>query len=348
MIEVPELDDLSLKNGNYLYVIQQLIDLLKSSEIKFIHAACLVVPSFSRLTNEQKCIFENIVSIFEKNINHIIPLITHNDGGCMKELSSLKKVGVSVSEQLYFRFNNSMLYNCEESEIIWNDREDSMNNLFKQLETVPSVNTSVGQTLKVLQTRKHFIESLVQAEFQKKEIKSKTKESSSNDDNKVCENNRPHKRSKGSKVISCYICGKNCNDNYSCSIRFNLYLACAVEFMFCVCCCPCFFPICKCGDIYCFRLKCIQQLIGCNCPCAIAHHYVEDRENASMRIKYELKSLKEAFMTTYCYITEDQDIINKSALQTDLSEELQARIDNLSIFLNNIQTNDEREIENKT
>ncbi|CAG2215963.1 unnamed protein product [Mytilus edulis] len=66
MIEVPELDDLSLKNGNYLYVIQQLIDLLGSGEIKFIHAACLVVPSFSRLTNEQKCIFENIVSIFEK------------------------------------------------------------------------------------------------------------------------------------------------------------------------------------------------------------------------------------------------------------------------------------------
>lgn len=341
MIEVPELDDLSLKNGNYLYVIQQLIDLLGSGEIKFIHAACLVVPSFSRLTNEQKCIFENIVSIFEKNINHIIPLITHNDGGCMDELSSLKKVGVSVSEELYF--NNSMLYNCAESEVIWNDREDSMNNLFKQLETVPSVNTSVGQTLKVLQTRKQFIQNLEKAEDLKKEIKSKTKEISPNDDNIVCENNRPHKMSKGSKVISCNICRKNCNDNYSCSLRFNLYLAWAVEFilMFCVCCCPCFFPICKCGDLYCLRLKCIQQLIGCNCPCAVAHHYVEDRENARKRIK-------EDFMTKYDCLTEDQKIINSLALQTDLSEELQARIDNLSIFFNNIQTNDKREIENKT
>lgn len=334
MIEVPALDDMSEKNGNYLYVIQQLIDLLCSGEVKFIHAACLVVPSFSRLTDEQKCIFKNIVSILGKDINHIIPLITYDDGGCMNALGSLEEAGVSFSEHLYFRFNNSMLYNCVESEEIWNDREDAMSKLFDRLKYVSSVNTSVEQTLKVLRSRKHLIQNLAKAEDQKMKIELITNQIYPKYDYGACENERPHFYYQGNKVISCKICGNTCNDNYSCSIRFNLYLALTFEFIltFCVCCCPCFFPICTCRDVYCFRLKCIQQLIGCNCPCAVAHHHVEDRKQARMRIENELQSLKEDFMKTYYYITEDLYILTLSALQSKISGAIQTRINILLEF----------------
>lgn len=323
IIEVPEFDGIENENGNYLYIVEQLIDLLNSGEVKFIHAVCLVVESASRLTYDKKCFFKNILSIFEKNINNFIPLITFDDGNCKNTLDLLTSAGVSFSDKLYFRFNNSDLYDCresEESEVIWNNREDNIKSLLIQLKSLSFGNESTDETLKVLQSRKQLFHNLFHAEKQKQKIEMIKKQIDNYED---CE-----------KIV-CRICDENCNDNCSCSIRFYMCLALLLEFflMFWVCCFGCCLPVCSCNDVYCFRVKRIQRLIGCKCSCAVVHHYVENSPTAKLRIKNRFESLKDDFVTTYCNITDSQDDLKLSALQSELSDEVQSRIDMLKTFL---------------
>lgn len=322
MIEVPEFDGIENENGNYLYIVEQLIDLLNSGEVKFIHAVCLVVESASRLTYDKKCFFKNILSIFDKN-NNFIPLITFDDGNCKNTLDLLTRAGVSFPDKLYFRFNNSDLYDCresEESEVIWNNREDNIKSLLIQLKSLSFGNESTNETLKVLQSRKHLFHNLVHAEYQKQKIEMIKKQIDSYED---CDK------------IFCRICEENCNDNCSCSIRFYMCLALLLEFFltFWVCCFGCCLPICSCNDLYCFRVKRIQRLIGCTCACAVVHHYVENSPTAKLRIKNRFESLEDDFVTTYCNITDSQDDLKLSALQSELSDEVQSRIDMLKTFL---------------
>lgn len=118
MIEVP-----GFVSGNTTIIYKKLNNLFQSiGYISDISAACLVVPSFSRLTAEQKRVFNNILSIFGKDINYVIPLITFDDGGEMNALSSRKAAKVPYVEHMHFRFNNSQLLTGNEHVEIWNKR----------------------------------------------------------------------------------------------------------------------------------------------------------------------------------------------------------------------------------
>ncbi|CAC5397739.1 unnamed protein product [Mytilus coruscus] len=130
-------------------IYQKLLALFQS--VHYISAASLVVQSFCRPTEEQRCIFNNILSIFGKDIKYIIPLITFDDGGEIKALSSLQDVEVPFEKQMTFRFNNSQLFNGKEQLEIWTGRQKTMQNLFEKLRDF--IGCSVEKTREVLETR---------------------------------------------------------------------------------------------------------------------------------------------------------------------------------------------------
>lgn len=267
IVEVPGFDKTTQKEGTYSNIIQQLLDLFESGEVQFIDAVCLVVPSLCRLTEDHRCLFNDILSLFGKDIKYVIPLITFDDGGNMVVLNSLKNADVPFLEYLHFSFNNSMLYDCSESPATWNKREDNINNLFGRL--LPSMKKSLDETKKVLLNHISRMADLNQAE---NKIREKDMIITSNDS--IREVNQNKERNKN-KQIFCTNCEK-CNVSFSNSKHFSLFIAWILEFFFK---CPvvfwCFYSKCECNRLFCFHFKCLQRLIGCQCSCAITHHYVD-------------------------------------------------------------------------
>lgn len=302
IVEVPGLDGTKQKEGNYSKSIQQLLDLFESGEVQFIDAVCLAVPSLCRLTENQRCIFKDILSLFGKDIEYVIPLITFDDGGNMVVLNSLKTADVPVLEDLHFSFNNSMLYDCSESPAAWNKREDSINNLFDRL--LPA-KKSLDETKQVLLYHIRRMANLNKAENKIREIE-KIRAIYDNQ-NKEQHNN---------KQIFCTNC-EECNADCSSIKYFSLFIAWIFEFVFtCSVVFWCFHSKCKCNRFFCIRFKCLQRLIGCQCSCAITHHYVRSFEE---RMALLIKETNDICLN----MRNQEDYLRSSALQYEPLNQLQ-------------------------
>ncbi|VDI29770.1 Hypothetical predicted protein, partial [Mytilus galloprovincialis] len=264
--------------GSNESIYKKMINLFRS--VQNIDAACLVVPSFCRLTKEHRYIFNNILSIFGNNISSVIPLITFDDGGEIKALQSLKDANVPC---MYtgFRFNNSKLLRSDEPVDNWIRRQHAMLNLFD--ESIVLNKCPVGITTEVLKSRTKLKQSLDEAklkiqyierrqhilsEYNLKDRQHQQKTETSMDLGKVC--------------INCYECKKTCSFNCSLAVRFFWYFVVFLEgvwsFVCCICwCCRCFSRICRCpckrGN--CCYIKCLQRCLGCTCSCSLYHHYKE-------------------------------------------------------------------------
>ncbi|XP_071149976.1 uncharacterized protein [Mytilus edulis] len=144
IIDVP-----GFESGYNESIYQQLSALFQS--VQYISAACLVVPSICRLTEEYRCIFNNILSIFEKDITYVIPLLTFDDGGEITALTSMKDAKVPFEDHMTLRFNNSQLFNGKEQLENWVGRRKTMQLLLDKLKD--SVNCSAEKTIEVLESR---------------------------------------------------------------------------------------------------------------------------------------------------------------------------------------------------
>lgn len=345
IVEVPGFDGTTQKEENYSYIIQQLQDLFESGEVQFINAVCLVVPSLCRLTEDQRCIFKNILSVFGKDIQYVIPLITFDDGGNKVVLSSMKAAKVPYLEDLNFSFNNSMLYDCFESTAAWNKRDDSMNNLFGSLTPVKK---SLDETKMVLLSQKSRIAYLNQAENNITEIDI-IKRTINDNVREVDENKEQHKN----KQIVCTNC-KKCNAFCPCRKFFFLFIAWILEKVLkcsvfvCFWCC---FTKCECDRFFCYRFKCLQQFIGCQCSCAITHHHVvKHRQNKNIQESnkmlknsnqniFDARSLEERMAlliketNEICFnMRHHEDILSSSALHYEPLKQLQGIEKRLSVL----------------
>lgn len=133
-------------------------------EIDTIHAVGLVVKSSeNRLTDFQTYIFNSVLSLFGADIeNNIVILMTYSDGFTPVDAIAAIKKDVKCAKDkdgdpVYFLFNNRQCEKYKENQVkqyegIWSSGKDSMDELFKFLQSVQ------GQSLKmtgdVLKTRK--------------------------------------------------------------------------------------------------------------------------------------------------------------------------------------------------
>lgn len=261
-------------------IFRKLFALFQS--VRFIGAACLVVPSFRRLTEEHRLIFNNILSIFGNDINYLIPLITFDDGGEIKALSSLKAAKVPYVEHMHFRFNNSQLLSGKEHVEVWNRRQIAMNNLFGE----PTVfdNFSTDKTREVIKSRAKLYQHLNEAKSQMQQIERRENMLKMYDQRDM----QPQciQRSVESKILSrtvcinCKACNKTCIFDCSSLVKCVWYFVIFLEKILpiiclicigcnCSCCLPC---KCKCKGSFCCCIKCLQKLLGCTCSCSFAHH----------------------------------------------------------------------------
>ncbi|CAG2190998.1 unnamed protein product [Mytilus edulis] len=209
-------------------IYQKLLALFQS--VRYISAACLVVPSFCRLTEENRRIFNNILSIFGNDINYVVPFITFDDTGEIKALSSLKAANVPFVEHMHFRFNNSQLFSGNENKEIWNTRQTSMQNLFGE----PTVfgNFPVEKTRDVLKTRNTIIQDFENSKTLKQQIEQKEVILKDYDLRK--RRQQPIQRSVETNwhvrtiCINCTMCKQTCV--FDCSVKGCLGCQCACSF----------------------------------------------------------------------------------------------------------------------
>lgn len=282
IIDVP-----GFQTGYNESIYQKLLALFQS--VRCIGAACLVVPSCCRLTEDEECTFDSILSIFGKDLNYIIPVITFDDGGEMKALSSLKAAKVPFVEHMHFRFNNSQLLSGTENVEIWNRRQKSMQNLFG--EPTVFVNYPLLKTIEVLKSRNMIKQLFRDTESLIKQIEQK--EIILNDYNMRKKRQQPIQRIVETNshdrtvCINCKMCKQTCVINCSFSVRFFWYFVILLEkfwsLVCCICpsyrCCPrysrCSRCRCVCKLPHCCCIKFLQRCLGCTCSCSFAHHVKE-------------------------------------------------------------------------
>lgn len=282
IIDVP-----GFQTGYNESIYRKLLALFQS--VSCIGAACLVVPSSCRLTQNDRCTFNNILSIFGKDLNYIIPVITFDDGGEMKALSSLKAAKVPFVEHMHFRFNNSKLLSGKENVEIWNSRQKSMQNLFG--EPTVFVNCPLLKTIEVLKSRNMIKQLFRDTESLIKQIQQK--ESILNDYTIRKKRQQPIQRNVETNsddrtvCINCKMCKQTCVINCSISVRFFWYFVILLEkfwsLVCCICpsyrCCPrcsrCSRCRCVCKLPHCCCIKFLQRCLGCTCTCSFAHHVKE-------------------------------------------------------------------------
>lgn len=150
--------------------------------IDHIDAVCFVVQSsLPRLSNNQKYIFDSVLSIFGKDIaENIIILVTFADGKDIPALEAIKAADLPCQKNkkgqpTHFKFNNSALYadkRGEESttpdsdsdddedsdqklkEIVWTSTSKQMKAFFKALQAIESKDLTL--TIKVLEERERL------------------------------------------------------------------------------------------------------------------------------------------------------------------------------------------------
>jgi len=128
--------------------------------IETIHAVCFVIQApLVRLTTQQKYVFDQVQSIFGKDIaENIFVLITFADGNEPPVLAALKEI---VPQAKTFEFNNSALFadnsagqRSNMSQKFWKMGNDSFENFFKFLTKVNP--KSLKLTAEVLKEREHL------------------------------------------------------------------------------------------------------------------------------------------------------------------------------------------------
>lgn len=274
VIEVP-----GFGPANSAIIYKKLINLFRS--IEYISAACIVVPSFCRLTAEHRCIFDNILSMFGKDINYVIPLITFDDGGEIKALRSLTAAKVPYVEHMHFRFNNSQLFSGNEHVEIWNKRQSTMHNLFG--EPTVFVKYSVDLTSEVIKGRANLIVSMQEARARIQQIERMEIIIEDYDLNKDRRQQNLEKYERQLDVdnicINCSMCKKTCISNCSLAIRCFWLCVCFLENVWSFVCCicsrlPCCSRICRCSckRAYCCCITCLHRCLGCKCSCSFTHH----------------------------------------------------------------------------
>lgn len=302
--------------GNNKGIHRKLLSLFQS--VRFIGAACLVVPSFCRLTEEHRRIFNNILSIFGNDINYIIPLITFDDGGEIKALNSLKAAKVPFVEHMHFRFNNSQLLSGKENVEIWNRRQNTMNNLFG--EPTIFVNCQVDKTIEVLKSRIVIKQSSDEITSHIRQIEQKENELKDEDLRKRRHNHIRSSIETNSHVrkicINCKMCKQTCVFDCSLSVRMFWYFVILLEkfwsFVCCICsCCRCCSRCrCLCKLPYCCCIKCLQRCLGCKCSCSLDHHekeYGMYRENE----RDTLKNVHVVEGQNDCAIKDHEELLQK-------------------------------------
>ncbi|XP_076104257.1 uncharacterized protein LOC143072961 isoform X2 [Mytilus galloprovincialis] len=142
-------------------IISQMNDLFQSkneNSLLTIDGVCFVTQSpLARLTPTQKYIFDQILSMFGKDIaNNIFVLITFADGKKPPVIDALTKAKVPFNTS--FKFNNSALFepNAEQSKdkfarMFWKMGEASFKSFFDHLKSVDQ--KSLQLTADVLRTR---------------------------------------------------------------------------------------------------------------------------------------------------------------------------------------------------
>ncbi|XP_052080214.1 uncharacterized protein LOC127718255 [Mytilus californianus] len=263
-------------------IYQKLLALFQS--VRYISAACLVVPSFCRLTEEHRRIFSNILSIFGNDIDYVIPLITFDDGGEMMALNSLKEANVPCMGHNCFRFNNSQLLKGIENKEFWIRRQHTLFNLFDKSTVFNQINQCQMEiTTQVLKSRIKLNQSLDEAKLQIQHIERRQHLLREYD---LKNSQQQHKVDRnveaGNICINCYECKKTCVFNCSLVVRLFWYFVVFFEeiwsFVCCICSCfRCCSRVCRCPckRSNCCYIKCLQRCLGCTCSCSLYHHYKE-------------------------------------------------------------------------
>lgn len=354
IIDVPEFDAIGLESDDRMY--KRLLTLFGAVKIKK-YAVCLVVPSFCRLTEDQRNIFKNILSVFGKDVSCIIPLITHDDsvGGESKAIRSLKKAKVPYFEHMHFSFNNANLFKERESEDIWDRRRKTMFDLFGE----PTVfsNSSVKETQKVLKRRiklNQYVSEANELEKSIVQIEELIKAKTELADNQTNTNTpEPHQSNADDEkiCINCLKCEKTCVLNCSLAIELFWYFVifferiCTWFYWICSCCglCCSRFWKCTCNNSYCCYIRCLHKCIGCKCTCSFAHHKKQfgkchqtrnlpgsyDGSDIDLQIniaKNTLTNLTSEYVTKYDDIVDTASDLEKLSLEysiRDLKKELQ-------------------------
>lgn len=348
IIDVSGFDGRTMQCGNNTSVYKKIMCLFNS--IKHIDATCLVIPSFCRLTEEQKCIFFNILSIFGNDIDYIVPFITFDDGGKMKALNSLKAAEVPFVEHMTFGFNNAQLFSANEHVEVWNRRQNTMRNLFEK----PSAffKYSIEKTRKVLNSRIKRNECLMEANCIQEEIEKREKLVKIYDEKNACQVNT--RDSDAEKIcINCNLCNQTCVFDCRLAVRFLWYIMIVLEIIcsgicvFCSCYGRCCLHInkCSCKQAFCFFIKFPHTCLGCSCACSFAHHekqygrYTKNNDSdnfsttaiedlASFQIQNndektdtqnEITILKRKYLKNYQHIVEIEEYLRKNALKGEQS-----------------------------
>lgn len=308
--------------------------------VKYISAACLVVPSFSRVTAEQSSIFHSILSIFGKDINYVIPLITFDDGGEIKARRSLRAANVPFVDHMLYSFNNSQLLSGIEHVQIWNSRQTTMQSLFG--EPTVFVNYSVELSKEVLKSRTKLIVCLHETRTRIQQIERIEHIIKKYDLNEARRQQIPENcdmPSDANKIcINCNSCKITCIEDCSLAIRFFWIFVCFLENIWSFACCICSrFPFCyrlcgcSCNRAYCCCLKCLHRCLGCKCSCSFTHHnkeygiYRDDRRD-TRRNTQDLNDL------AGLEIENTDEKLKMIADKEELSSELVKQIENISIY----------------
>lgn len=336
VIEVP-----GFQSTNNEFIYKKLQDLFQS--IECINAACLVVPSFCRLTDEHKSIFNSILSIFADDFTSpILPVITFDDGGKIKALSSLKAANIPYLEHNYFRFNNAQLLSCNEHVEIWNMRQDSMNNLFG--EPTVFINYPLTKTQKILQSRTKISKFLHEAENLKQQIERREhilNDFDLTDRHQFGHRERNARNSGAEKIyINCTSCNKTCVSDCSFGVRFLWYVVMFFENVWSFCCCVCSFfrcfsRICRCSckQAHCCCISSLHRRLGCTCSCSLFHHVKEYGKN-----NYTSKNVNDIEDQIECEIENRNEKLQMECDKEELIKEFNRKYEDISRHVTFIKT----------
>ena len=133
-------------------IVERIKDMFQSREIlpkQKLDAIGFVIPaSTTRLTAEQKYVFDQILNIFGKNLKeNVTVLCTFADAQDPPAIETIKKDGIPVAT--YFKFNNSAVFaandndNKEETEYAWKFGHKNVTKFLKALGSLESKNLDI-------------------------------------------------------------------------------------------------------------------------------------------------------------------------------------------------------------
>ena len=174
IIDTPGFGD--TKGNQYDKIIAKKIGRLFINEISKINAVCLVVRFFdTKLTLNQKYIFQSIINLFGKDIaQNFIVLLTFADLGKPQVIDSLladesfSTIKNYLKEPWYFIFNNSAIFNEDTGQMIdmyYQMGMESFEKLLKKIKNLPPKNVNASKNACIEREKMNY-----QIEFLTREI----------------------------------------------------------------------------------------------------------------------------------------------------------------------------------